>query len=120
MKNQARTVVADSEAELLTITRTGAPRSHQRTWAENDWFPLLFRQSRTKEPWWGFAHLSRPTYAGANVGHPSHPSNCPVCVTVPSGRCDWPGAPSFALLAKGGLHSRQTQDLSPAGRGHAE
>jgi hypothetical protein len=52
MKNQARTVVADSEVELLTITRTGAP--------------------------------------------------------------------SFALLAKGGLHSRQTQDLSPAGRGHAE
>ena len=95
--------------------RTGAPRSHQRTWAENDMFRMLFLdlpwicRSTWQELWWGlppsfWAHvrwcehgapvplrtshsggerrgksyggasprLFRPTYAGANMGHPFH------------------------------------------------
>jgi hypothetical protein len=56
---------------------TGAPGSHQRTWAENDVFrlfflvlPRIFLLDRVKTVV-GFAPLSRPTYALANVGHPS-------------------------------------------------
>jgi len=93
--------------------RTGAPRSPQRTWAENDMFRLLLLappwicwsisqktmwaspvfpveivgvgephaafliESRTRETIWcrvqeiRVARLFRPTYAEANVGHPS-------------------------------------------------
>jgi hypothetical protein len=49
---------------------TGAPRSPQRTWAENDMFRLLLLFDFAKAMV-GFAHLIRPTYALANVGHPS-------------------------------------------------
>jgi hypothetical protein len=41
-------------------------------WGTQD---LLERQQKR---WWGFAHLFRPTYAEANVGHPS--STCRISV----------------------------------------
>ena len=59
--------------------RTGAPRSPGRTWDDHD----IFRMLSLTEQWIsglieqkaivGFAHRFRPTYAGANVGHPSGP-----------------------------------------------
>jgi hypothetical protein len=53
---------------------TGAPGSPQRTWAENVFFRMLLpdRLSDLKEKTVeGFAHLFRPRYASANLGHPS-------------------------------------------------
>jgi hypothetical protein len=60
---------------------TGAPRSPQRTWAENDIFRTLSVGRLSSTEWIqldgqfkaivGFARLIRPTYAEANVGHPS-------------------------------------------------
>src|SRR5579859_5849419 len=63
---------------------TGAPCSPQRTWAENGFFQMLsFHDSRmlalgcalfaprSKSAGRGCAHLFRPMYGGANMGHPS-------------------------------------------------
>src|ERR1700744_576496 len=47
---------------------TGAPCSHQRTWAEKEGAkPLSLRLSRRKAV---EKDRFRPTYAGANMGHP--------------------------------------------------
>jgi hypothetical protein len=51
--------------------KTGAPRSHQRTWDENGLFPLLSAGSTAMVG--TSPHRFRPTYARANVGHPSYP-----------------------------------------------
>jgi hypothetical protein len=50
---------------------TGAPGSPQRTWAENEMFRLLLASIGKAVV--GFAPRFRPTYAKANVGHPSSP-----------------------------------------------
>src|SRR5271163_2204950 len=66
----------------LTVWR-GAPCSPQRTWAENDVFECFYsipeqfsleqlRLRRAKAFEGASPHRFRPTYAGANVGHPSH------------------------------------------------
>jgi hypothetical protein len=57
--------------------RTGNPRSPQRTWAENEMFPLLLLSLPDllvdiAKAMVGFARRFRPTYALANVGHPSN------------------------------------------------
>jgi hypothetical protein len=55
----------------------GGPGSPERTWAEDDVFRLLFLippwgcRSTPQKAMMGFARLFRPTYALANVGHPS-------------------------------------------------
>ncbi len=49
---------------------TGAPGSHQRTWANDDMFRLLFLEGATRSKVKmvvGFARLFRPRYAGANL-----------------------------------------------------
>ncbi len=97
----------ERSTEACVEKRTGAPGSHQRTWDDIDFFPLLFPGQVTKaleglppDFLWslvelgdfmrlslqkaahanmgdaayrksGSPHLLRPTYAGANVGHPS-------------------------------------------------
>jgi HlyD family secretion protein len=57
---------------LRSVTWTGAPRSHQRTWAEEDFFRLLSADcSSGLEKRGAVSRLVRPAYAHANVGHPS-------------------------------------------------
>jgi HlyD family secretion protein len=57
---------------------TGAPGSPQRTWAENDHFPLLLADRAfdlpSKNDRWAAPSHFRSRYAGANLGHPSSSS----------------------------------------------
>ena len=66
--------MSNPHSDLRTLW-TGAPRSPQRTWAENDHFPLLLADRafdlHPKSDRWAAPSRFRPRYAGANLGHPS-------------------------------------------------
>jgi hypothetical protein len=72
MRSSLRQVEGEmSNSKVVVESRTGAPRSPQRTWAENGIFQMLFlnRQETIhfeKKQRRGCAHFLRPTYAEAN------------------------------------------------------
>jgi hypothetical protein len=65
---------SDTSEAAVTQTLTGLVRE------QIDWICKRTQRERSL----GFAHLFRPTYAEANVGHPSIPSNAAM-TQAPSG-----------------------------------